>query len=167
MPPCLEGQDRKISRGKFINPVKLDLTGKNADLVYFGSYLVNAVGGCNDCHTEPSYAPGGDPFKGEPKKINAAGYLAGGRAFGDFVARNLTTCTNDYPAGLAFDQFVETMQTGKDFKADQLGPPDTPILQVMPWPVYRHMTRCDLRAIYEYLRAIPPHDDSGCAPGGK
>jgi hypothetical protein len=31
----------------------------------------------------------------------------------------------------------------------------------MPWPVYRHMTDRDLRAIYEYLRSIPsigPHD---------
>jgi hypothetical protein len=29
------------------------------------------------------------------------------------------------------------------------------LLQVMPWPVYRNMTDRDLRAIYEYLRAIP------------
>ena len=29
------------------------------------------------------------------------------------------------------------------------------LLQVMPWPVYSHMRGTDLRAIYEYLRAIP------------
>ena len=29
------------------------------------------------------------------------------------------------------------------------------ILQVMPWPVYQDMTERDLRAIYEYLRALP------------
>ena len=36
--------------------------------------------------------------------------------------------------------------------------PDHPgrILQVMPWPVYGQMRWADLRAIYEYLRAIPP-----------
>ena len=29
------------------------------------------------------------------------------------------------------------------------------ILQVMPWPTYRNMSDHDLRAVYEYLRAIP------------
>ena len=28
-------------------------------------------------------------------------------------------------------------------------------LQIMPWPVYRNMTNHDLRAIYEYLSAVP------------
>jgi hypothetical protein len=50
------------------------------------------------------------------------------------------------------------MQTGIDLKDGQNGPPDAPILQVMPWPVYSQMTRCDLRAIYEFLRVIPPYD---------
>jgi len=31
----------------------------------------------------------------------------------------------------------------------------SPLLQVMPWPVYQDLTDRDLRAIYEYLRAIP------------
>src|SRR5207248_761548 len=29
-------------------------------------------------------------------------------------------------------------------------------LVVMPWPVYRWMSTADLRALYAYLRAIPP-----------
>jgi hypothetical protein len=33
------------------------------------------------------------------------------------------------------------------------------ILQVMPWPTFQNMTDQDLRAIYEYLRAVP------CNPG--
>jgi hypothetical protein len=53
-----------------------------------------------------------------------------------------------------------------DLKDGQSGPPDTPILQVMPWPIYGKMTDCYLRAIYEFLRAIAPHDDAGCTPGG-
>ena len=32
---------------------------------------------------------------------------------------------------------------------------DGGLLQVMPWPIYRHMSDRELRAIYEYLRAIP------------
>ena len=34
-------------------------------------------------------------------------------------------------------------------------PPNTPILQVMPWPVYGHMSDRELAAIYEFLKAIP------------
>ena len=49
------------------------------------------------------------------------------------------------------------MRTGRDLKNR---PPHVPsaevdLLQVMPWPVYRNMSDRDLRAIYEYLRAIP------------
>jgi hypothetical protein len=29
------------------------------------------------------------------------------------------------------------------------------LLQIMPWPAYSHMTEHDIRAIYEYLSAIP------------
>jgi hypothetical protein len=37
-----------------------------------------------------------------------------------------------------------------------LPPPfDGALLQIMPWPLYHNMTTHDLRAIYEYLRAIP------------
>ena len=40
------------------------------------------------------------------------------------------------------------------------------ILQVMPWPVFSNMTDRDLRAIYEYLRAIPHAEPGVCvAPG--
>src|SRR5579864_9140348 len=84
----------RVRQGFNIAPVPLDLQGKNRDLVGFGSYLVNAIGGCNDCHTNPSYAAGGDPFLGQPKQVNVAGYLAGGRSFatptGTFISRNLT-----------------------------------------------------------------------------
>jgi cytochrome c553 len=34
----------------------------------------------------------------------------------------------------------------------------------MPWPVMAKMSNRDLRAIYEYLRAIPPRADNP-APG--
>src|SRR5713101_1013440 len=50
--------ESKIQRGFALAPVPLNLAGKNRALVGMGSYLVNAVGGCNDCHTDPSCAPG-------------------------------------------------------------------------------------------------------------
>jgi hypothetical protein len=147
----------RIRQGFAIAPVPLDLKGKNRALVGLGSYLVNGVGGCNDCHTNPPYAPGGDPFAGEPKQINTEGYLAGGMAFGPFVSRNLTPDEEGRPAGLTLEEFIEVIRTGED--EDHL-PPHVPseendLLQVMPWPVYQGMTDRDLRAIYEYLSAIP------------
>jgi len=141
----------KIQRGADVAPVPLNMNGLNPALVREGSYIVNAHGGCNDCHTVPSYAPGGDPFAGEPTEVNAACYLAGGAAFGPFISRNITPRANGLPAGRTLDQFKQIMREGKDFRTDA-----TPILQVMPWPVYGQMTDRDIEAVYEYLSAIPP-----------
>jgi hypothetical protein len=129
--------------------IKLDLKGRNPALVGLGSYLVNAVGGCNDCHTAPPYTSDPYAFLGAPKQINLACYLAGGQEFGPFVSRDITPWEDDKPAGLTFSQFRHVMRTGED--------PDHPgqVLQVMPWPVYQSMTDRDLRALYEYLSAIP------------
>lgn len=129
----------------------LDLRGKNRALVGLGSYIVNAQGACNDCHTAPSHVEGGDPFQGEPEQINTAHYLAGGRSFGpDLVSPNITPDANGNPGGLTREEFIQTIRTGRDPRN-----PDH-ILQVIPWFVYGKMTDRDLRAIYEYLRAIPP-----------
>ncbi|MFN3649228.1 MAG: cytochrome C [Armatimonadota bacterium] len=138
----------EVKRGLKIAPVPLNLKGKNKALVGKGSYIVNAQGGCNDCHTNPSYAPGGNPFAGEPEQINADHYLAGGQQFGPFVSRNLTPDEQGRPAGMTFKEFKQVLRTGKDLSGTTL--------QVMPWPVYGKMTDKDLRAVYEYLRAIPP-----------
>jgi mono/diheme cytochrome c family protein len=149
----------RIVRGYEIAPVRLDLRRKDVALVGLGSYLVNGAGGCNDCHTTPNYAPGGDPFRGQPKRVNAVNYLAGGVTFGPFTSRNLTPDPQTgRPANLTFEQFRQTMRTGVDLK--NAHPQISPLLQVMPWPVYQDMTERDLRAIYEYLRAIP-HAEPG------
>ncbi|MGH8185173.1 MAG: cytochrome C [Steroidobacteraceae bacterium] len=147
--------DSRIATGYRITPVQLNLRGKNRLLVGLGSYIVNAQGACNDCHTNPSFLPGGDPFLGEPEKINAAQFLAGGRPFGPtLVSANITPDEDGRPAGLTFEQFEALLRTGRD--------PENPdrILQVMPWNVYGKMTTLDLRAIYEYLRAIPSLPDN-------
>jgi hypothetical protein len=130
--------------------VPLDLTGLNPALVREGSYIVNAQGGCNDCHNIPSYAVGGDPFAGQPEQVNQDCYLAGGAPFGPFVSRNITPRDNGLPAGRTLEEFKQLMREGTDFRDDA-----TPILQVMPWPVYGKMSDRELAAIYEYLRAIP------------
>lgn len=131
-------------------PVPLYIKGLDTAKVGLGSYFVNTIGGCNDCHTNPAYATGGNPFLGQPKRVNLAKYLAGGMGFGPgVVSRNITPDAADRPAGLTLAQFTHVMRTGED--------PLRPgaLLQVMPWPVYQGMTDHDLAAIYTYLQAIP------------
>lgn len=143
----------EIIRGFEITPVPLALKGQNLALVGLGSYLVNAQGGCNDCHTNPSWAAGGNPFMGQPKRVNATGYLGGGTPFGPgIVSRNLTP-ENGLPGGRTYKQFVQIMRTGIDL--DHATPQYGPLLQVMPWPTYQNLTDTDLRAIYAYLKTIP------------
>jgi hypothetical protein len=173
--------DPRIHLGLENAPVPLDLRGKDPALVGLGSYLV-ASGGCNDCHTASTsseFAPGGNPyFKGNPPKVvNQATYLGGGRNFGalipgtpQIVSRNLTPDRSGRPAGgRSFYEFLETLRTGVDL--DHLHPncADTvttncfpaaqpfngDLLQIMPWPDFQIMTEHEIRAIYEYLSAIP------------
>jgi hypothetical protein len=144
-----ESSQSQIQRGFEINPVPLDLKGKNRALVGLGSYIVNTTG-CNDCHTNPSYVPGGNPFLGQPEQVNVAGFLAGGQHFGPFVSANITPDALGRPAGLTLEQFISTLRTGHN----PLDPPGV-LLQVMPWPAFGKKTDRDLTAIYEYLRSIP------------
>jgi hypothetical protein len=145
----------RVRIGFEIAPVHLELDGKNRELVGLGSYLVNSIGGCNECHTNPSYTSTGNPYNGQPAQVNVAGYLAGGAAFGPFYSRDITPYKNGLPAGRTLEEFLQVMKTGKDFDY-QAGQPGPPLLQVMPWPDYRYMTDLELLAIYEYLRSIPP-----------
>jgi hypothetical protein len=140
----------RIEKGLVITPVPVDLTGKDRDLVGLGSYIVNAQGGCIDCHSNPPYAPGGNPFLGEPKQINVEGFLRGGMAFGtapyQFFSPSLRPNAQGLPAGLSREEFIALMRTGLD---------EGRLLQVMPWPIFGNMTDRDLTAIHEYLRSLP------------
>jgi hypothetical protein len=154
-----DGDESRIRQGLAISPLELDLHGRNRALVGLGSYYVNAVSECVDCHTKiPQYVPGGNPFLGQPEQINLDNYLRGGRPFpapdptgveNPIVSRPLRP-ENGLPAGLTLEQFVDVLRNGTDY--DHPGR----LLQVMPWPTFQNMTDRDLRAIYEYLSALPP-----------
>jgi hypothetical protein len=155
------GDLNKIRIGYKINPVPLNLKGKNVLLVGLGSYIVNGQADCAGCHSTPQYEPGGDPHLGQEAKISKETFLSGGgELFGPFVPRNLTPNSQGRPGNLTLEQFLEVFERGTDFEAGNPGnvpvpSPDNDLLQVMPWPVFRHMTPLEKRAIYEYLRAIP------------
>ena len=151
----------RIQRGLAISPVKLNIKRGKRALVGLGSYIVNAQAVCADCHSCPTYAKGGNPFAGEPTKLNTTNYLAGGVPFGPFDSHNITPDAEGKPFGLDFDEFLQIMRTGHE--------PDEPgeILQVMPWPIFANMTTHDLRAIYEFLKAIPPAQPGSCTGPGE
>jgi hypothetical protein len=176
-----DGGQSKIQIGYAVAPVPLALRGKDRALVGLGSYIVNVVADCNGCHSVPqfTYANGGNPyFKGnQPKVVNQATYLSGGQDFGqlipgtpNIVSRNLTPDKTGKPAGgRSWPEFREILRTGVDldhlhpncsatvssdcFPAHQ--PFNGDLLQVMPWPAFQSLTDHDLRAIYEYLSAVP------------
>jgi len=176
-----DSSESRIQQGFEIAPVPLNLAGKNRALVGLGSYLVNAVGICNGCHNpgpgDNEFAPDGNPFFGQPKTINPATYLGGGRDFGPLggvagsahiISRNLTPDKTGRPeGGHTFDEFLRIMRTGIDMdhlhptctgtpNSNCVPPPfDGDLLQVMPWFTFQNMSDHDLRAIYEYLSAIP------------
>ena len=76
-------QPSRVRRGLEIAPVPLNLRGKDRELVGLGSYLVNAVGSCNMCHsagTATEYTASGNPyFKGNEPTRRQSGYLSGRR----------------------------------------------------------------------------------------
>jgi len=134
------GVRARAAQGLRISPVAVrtsGLTRRQMLRVGLGSYIVNGTADCNGCHG------------------SAAGFLAGGNPFfldraGHVVwSRNLTPDAN---TGLTLteDQFVQTIRTGKDH-LDQ-----SRMLVVMPWLIYRWMSDEDLKAVYAYLRALPP-----------
>lgn len=175
-----ERDEARIRRGFQIAPVPLNLEGKNPALVGLGSYIVNAVADCDGCHSAgpaTEYAKGGNPYFNQRTIVNPETYLGGGRDFGPFpgpgpfphiISRNLTPDKTGLPeGGHTYKEFVQILRTGVDM--DHLHPScagapdgtclpapfDGNLLQIMPWPVHQNMTDHDIRAIYEYLSAIP------------
>ena len=177
----------KVLKGLQLAPVPLNMVGKDPNYVGYGSYLVNASGDCNGCHSagpQTQYVTGGNPYFGQhPTVENPKTYLGGTRDFGAFpdpngpfphiISRNLTPNSTGMPVGGdSFDKFRQTIRTGLD--PDKVhptcaGPPDKTclpapfngdLLQIMPWPAFQNMTDDDLLAIYTYLSAIP------CVEGG-
>jgi hypothetical protein len=93
----------------------------------------------------------------------------------NIISRNLTPDHTGNPeGGNDLHTFMNIMRTGHDF--DKLhpncggavtdncysAPVNGNLLQVMPWPLYRHMTDHQLTAIWTYLSAVPcnSHDDA-------
>lgn len=135
-----------------------------------GKYLVTIMG-CNDCHTPWKMGPKGPEndmtrmLSGHPEAVKmppppkpsgpwnssiAAPFTAFAGPWGVSYAANLTPDQNTGIGIWTEDMFVKALRTGKHMGASR------DILPPMPWPGYRHMTDDDLKAIFAYLKSIPP-----------
>jgi hypothetical protein len=149
---------------------------KNPDLVKRGEYLVEIMG-CHDCHTPVVQGPKGPPvpdrtrsLSGHPKgllyptwspedlqKRNTLAMfgpmltVAAG-PWGVSFASNLTPDKDTGMGEWIEEAFIQAMRTGKH----QGQPNGRDILPPMPWPAYKHATDEDIKAIWAYLRTIPP-----------
>jgi mono/diheme cytochrome c family protein len=89
------------------------------------------IGGCKSCHLPD--LNGGVPIEG------------------NVMAANLT------PTGIGNwteADFIKALRTG-------IRPDGRVLSAVMPWPYIRHMTDDELRALWIYLRSLPPKDARG------
>jgi len=135
-----------------------------------GEYLVT-IGGCNDCHTPWKMGPKGpEPdmsrmLSGHPETFpmpaveqsngawlwkGAATNTAFAGPWGVSFTKNLTP---DRLTGIGIwdeQMFIRTIRTGRHWGTSR------PILPPMPWFNYAKMTDDDLKAVYAYLRTIPP-----------
>jgi hypothetical protein len=135
-----------------------------------GKYIVMS-GGCHDCHTPLKMgANGPEPdlslmLSGHPEQVAmppapAAQGLwmwsggATGTAFsgpwGVSFAANLTPDQNTGLGIWTEDMFVRAMREGRHMGTSR------PILPPMPWQSVRNLNDEDLKAVFAYLKTVPP-----------
>jgi len=136
-----------------------------------GKYLVT-VGGCNDCHTPfvmtergpapdmnrmLSGHPESSPMPPPPALPEGPWLWMGGATntafagpWGVSFAFNLTPDDNTGMGIWTEEMFIRTLRTGRHMGVSR------PVMPPMPWQGYAQMTDEDLKAIYAYLRTIPP-----------
>jgi mono/diheme cytochrome c family protein len=109
----------------------------------YGEYLANHVSLCADCHT---------PRGGVQAKPKLDELFAGDATPPDGFPANPANLTPDLETGIgkwSEDDFLRTIHNGEDPEGHELH-------HFMPYEQLRRMTDDDLRAIYRYLRVIPP-----------
>jgi mono/diheme cytochrome c family protein len=114
----------------------------NGPTVERGAYLANDVSSCVSCHTDRGSdgALTGPLFSGGQRMDVAAD------ATKVYVTPNLTPDPETSPIGRwSEDDFVARFRQGERI----VGTP-------MPWGAFAGLTEDDLRALYRYLRSLPP-----------
>lgn len=117
-----------------------------SEMVQYGGYIVNAAA-CMDCHTVM------DKGKFVIEKMFAGGFMFNMDEF-KVVSANITPDSTTGIGKWTEEMFVDKFKSYKDpvnYRTDP-GKQNT----VMPWTLFAQMDEFDLKAVYRYLRTIPP-----------
>lgn len=136
-----------------------------------GKSLVWSIG-CNDCHTPKKLGPHGPELdttrllsghREQPELppppalapgpwgiVTSMELTAWSGPWGISYARNLTPDENTGIGVWTEETFIKALRTGRHMGVSRQ------ILPPMPWEVYGRLPDEDLKAIYAYLRSIPP-----------
>ena len=152
------------------------------ELVKRGEYLVT-INTCGDCHSPKQLTPQGpvidttkilsghpsnsvlppiDPSALQPNQWGGMSpdITAFAGPWGISYAANITPDSATGIGAWTEEQFIQTMRTGKHLGAAN----GRQILPPMPWPFIAKMTDEDLKAVYAYLKSIPPINNRVPAP---
>jgi mono/diheme cytochrome c family protein len=143
------------------------------DLIKRGNYLM-ITSGCHDCHTPKKFGPHGEmaldssrllsghPSEQPPPPVNVSSLQPGQwmtmtddlttfvGPWGMSYTANLTPDSTSGIGTWTEDQFMSTIRNGKHLGNGR------PIMPPMPWEFIRQMNDDDLKAIYAFLRSLPP-----------
>lgn len=135
----------RIGKALFLRPkpaMRVTAPARGATAEY-GRYLSQHVALCAECHT-----PRGGIRSAPDMKRLFAGMAKPPKGF----PANPANLTPDDATGIgkwSEDDFLQTMHTGKTPEGETLHP-------FMPWKQNARMPDDDLRAIYRFLRTLPP-----------
>ena len=135
----------KVIQAFFIKPVdpegEVPASIKADTTIEYGKYLANSVGNCSGCHTKRTETGG---FEGA--------LFAGGEMFENGIMQyppNLTTHPSGRLTGWKEENFINRFRMGViDPKS------------MMPWNNYKRMTDDELKAVFKYLKSLPPAESS-------
>lgn len=142
------------------------------DMIARGAYLVN-LGGCNDCHSPKTFTdmgpipdttkllsghPAGSQLpKFDPAMVKPGNWYLGSSDMtawvGPWGISYTANLTPDDPTGIGTwtdEVFIKAMRTGKHMGVGR------PLLPPMPWMYIAKATDDDLKAIFTYLKSLPP-----------
>jgi mono/diheme cytochrome c family protein len=150
-----------------------------ASTIARGKYLVD-TGGCHDCHTPKKMGANGPeletttllsghvttpPLPAPPKlpdgpwaAVMTWDLTAWSGPWGISYAVNLTPDPETGIGGWTQQIFVSAIRNGKHMGSGR------PILPPMPWETIRNLTDEDLKAMFAYLRSLPPVKNRVPAP---
>ena len=119
------------------------------DMIAYGKYLLTA-GACSECHTKSEQ---GAPVEGM--------FLAGGSEFyfPDKTVVRSANLTPDPETGTGHwteEDFLNKFRMYRDSTFVPSTVKDGDFKTVMPWVFYSRMEDDDIRAIYAYIKSVPP-----------